>query len=78
VPRFIFETKLLSKLSIYKIVWTYKVEWSHYFTHLYFIEVYKKDFKTPSRKLSMGATMSPLVSEESSKALLLYLKLFST
>jgi hypothetical protein len=23
-PRFIFETTLLSKLSIYKIIWTYK------------------------------------------------------
>jgi hypothetical protein len=28
-PRFIFEAKLLSKLSIYKIIGTYKVEWSH-------------------------------------------------
>jgi hypothetical protein len=35
-PRFIFETKLLSKLSIYKIIETYKVEWSHYFYKLIF------------------------------------------
>jgi hypothetical protein len=41
-PRFIFETKLLSKLSIYKIIGTYKVEWSHYFTNLYFVDVYKR------------------------------------
>jgi hypothetical protein len=41
-PRFIFETKLLSKLSIYKIIGTYKVGWSHYFTNLYFVDVYKK------------------------------------
>jgi hypothetical protein len=33
-PRFIFETTLLSKLSIYKIIGTYKVEWSHYFINL--------------------------------------------
>jgi hypothetical protein len=44
-PRFILETKLLSKLSIYKIMGTYKVEWSHYFTNLYFVDIYKKDFK---------------------------------
>jgi hypothetical protein len=41
-PRFIFETKLLLKLSIYKIMWTYKVGWSHYFTNLYFVGVYKR------------------------------------
>jgi hypothetical protein len=41
-PRFIFETKLLSKLSIYKIIWTYNVEWSQYFTNLYFVDVYKR------------------------------------
>jgi hypothetical protein len=37
-----FETKLLSKISIYKIIKTYKVEWSHYFTNLYFVDIYKK------------------------------------
>jgi hypothetical protein len=41
-PRFIFETKLLWKLSIYKIIGTYKVEWSHYFTNLYFVDIYKR------------------------------------
>jgi hypothetical protein len=40
--RFIFETKVLSKLSIYKIIGTYKVEWSHYFTNLYFVDIYKR------------------------------------
>jgi hypothetical protein len=37
-----------------------------------------KEFQTPLRKLSRGDAMSPLVSEKSTKALLLYLKLFST
>jgi hypothetical protein len=32
------------------------------------------DFKTSLRKLSKGDAMSPLVSEKSTKALLLYLK----
>jgi hypothetical protein len=50
-PRFIFETKLLSKLSIYKIIGTYKVEWPHYFTNLYFVDIIK-GFQTPLRKLS--------------------------
>jgi hypothetical protein len=76
-PRFIFETKLLSKLGIYKIIGTYKVEWSHYFANLYFL-IFMKGFQTPLRKLSKGDVMSPLVSENSTKALLLYLKLFST
>jgi hypothetical protein len=40
--RFIFETKLLSKLSIYKIIGTHKVEWSHYFTNLYFVDIYRR------------------------------------
>jgi hypothetical protein len=76
-PRFIFETKLLSKLSIYKIIGTYKVEWSHYFTNLHFVDIYKR-IQTPLRKLSKGDVMSPLVSKNSTKDLLLYLKLFST
>jgi hypothetical protein len=42
VPRFIFETKLLSKVSIHKIIWTHKVEWSHYFTNLHFVDIYKR------------------------------------
>jgi hypothetical protein len=41
-PRFIFGTKLLSKLSIYKIIGTYTAEWSHYFTNLYFVDIYKR------------------------------------
>jgi hypothetical protein len=41
-PRFIFETKLLSKLSIYKIIETYKVEWPNYFTNFYFVDIYKR------------------------------------
>jgi hypothetical protein len=41
-PRFIFETKLLSKQGIYKIIGAYKVEWSHYFTNLYFVDIYKR------------------------------------
>jgi hypothetical protein len=52
-PRFIFETKLLSKLSICKIIRTYKVEWSHYLTNLYFVDIIK-GFQTPLRKLSKG------------------------
>jgi hypothetical protein len=77
VPRFIFETKLLSKLSIYKIIWTYREVWSHYFTKIYFVDIYKKGFQTPLRKLSKGDAMSPLASEKSTKALLLYLKTLS-
>jgi hypothetical protein len=38
-------------LSIYKITGTYKVEWSHYFTNLYFVDIIK-GFQTPLRKLS--------------------------
>jgi hypothetical protein len=45
-PRFIFEAKLLSKQSIYKIIGAYKVEWSHYFTNLYFVDIYKRISKT--------------------------------
>jgi hypothetical protein len=75
-PRFIFETKLLSKLSIYKIIGTYKVGWSHYFTNLYFVDVYKKVSNT-FMKTFKGDAMSPLVSEKSTKALLLYLKTLS-
>jgi hypothetical protein len=71
---FIFETKLLSNLSIYKIIWTYKVEWSHYLTNLYLVDIYKRISKTPLRKHSKGDAMSPLVSEKSTKALLFYLK----
>jgi hypothetical protein len=52
-PRFIFETRLLPKLSIYKIIGTYKVEWSHYFTNLYFADIIK-GFQTPLRKLDKG------------------------
>jgi hypothetical protein len=52
-PRFIFEKKLLSKLSIYKIIGSYKVEWSHYFTNLYFVGIIK-GFQTPLRKLGKG------------------------
>jgi hypothetical protein len=37
-----------------------------------------KGFQTPLRKLSKGDVMSPLVFENSIRALLLYLKLFST
>jgi hypothetical protein len=29
------------KLSIYKIIGTYRVEWSYYFTNLYFVDIYK-------------------------------------
>jgi hypothetical protein len=36
------------------------------------------DFKTLLRKPSKGDAMSPLVSEKFTKALLFYLKLFST
>jgi hypothetical protein len=36
-----------------------------------------KGFQSPLRKLSKGDAMSPLVSEKSTKALLLYLKIFS-
>jgi hypothetical protein len=41
-PSFIFVTKLLSKLSIYKIIGTYKVGWSYYFTNLYLVDIYKR------------------------------------
>jgi hypothetical protein len=73
-PRFIFETKLLSKLSISKIIGTYKVEWSHYFTNLYFVGIIK-GFQTPLEIFLKEMFMSPLVSEKSTKALL-YLKPF--
>jgi hypothetical protein len=62
-PRFTFETKLLSKLSIYKIIGTYRVEWSHNFTNLNLL-VFIKGFQTPLRKLSKGDVMSPLVSKK--------------
>jgi hypothetical protein len=75
-PRFIFETKLLSKLSIYKIIGTYIVEWSHYFTNLYFVDIYKRISNTFKENLLKEIFMSPLVSEKPTKALL-YLKLFS-
>jgi hypothetical protein len=61
-PRFIFETKLLSKLSIYKIIGTYKVGWSHYFTNLYFVDIYKK-FSNTFMKAFKGDAMSPFVSK---------------
>jgi hypothetical protein len=41
-PRFIFETKLLLKLSMYKTIGTYQVVWSHYFTNLCFVDIYKR------------------------------------
>jgi hypothetical protein len=39
--------------------------------------IFIKGFQTPLRKLSKGDVMSPLVPENLTKALLLYLKLFS-
>jgi hypothetical protein len=41
-PRFTFEDKAFIKTSIYKIIGTHKVEWSHYFTNLYFVDIYKR------------------------------------
>jgi hypothetical protein len=41
----------------------------------YILLIFIKGFQTPLRKLSKGDVMSPLVSEKSTKALLLYLKL---
>jgi hypothetical protein len=44
----------------------------------YILLMFIKGFQSPSRKLFKGDVMSPLISEESTKALLLYLKLSST
>jgi hypothetical protein len=43
--------KLLSKLSIYKIIWTYKVEWSHNFTNFSFVAIYKRISNTFEKTL---------------------------
>jgi hypothetical protein len=48
------------------------------FYKTYILLIFIKGFQTPLRKLSKGDVMSPLVFEKSTKALLLYLKLFST
>jgi hypothetical protein len=40
--------------------------------------IFIKGFQTPLRKLPKGDVMSPLVSENPARALLLYLKFFST
>jgi hypothetical protein len=77
VPRFIFETKLLSKLSIYKIIWTDKVD-GPTISQTFILLIFIKGFQTPLRKLSKGDAMSPLVSGNSTRALLFYLKFFST
>jgi hypothetical protein len=52
-PRFIFETKLLSKLSIYKIIGTYTVECST-ILQTYIWLIFVKGFQTPLRKLFKG------------------------
>jgi hypothetical protein len=43
--------KLLSKLSIYRIIWTYKVEWSNYFTNFYFVNIYERISNTFEKTL---------------------------
>jgi hypothetical protein len=62
-PRYIFETKLLSNLSIYKIIWIYKVEWSNYFTNFYFVDIYKRISKHLWEYFTKEMFMSPFVSK---------------
>jgi hypothetical protein len=52
-PRFIFETKLLSKLSNYKIIETYKEEWST-ILQTYILLIFIKVFQTLLRELAEG------------------------
>jgi hypothetical protein len=75
---YFLETKLLSKLSIYKIVWTYKVEWSRYFTNFYFVDIYKRISNTFEKTLQGRCLSLNLFLKLCTKALLLYLKLFPT
>jgi hypothetical protein len=75
---YFLETKLLSKLSIYKIIWTYKVEWSHCFTNFYFVDIYKRISNNFEKILQRRYLCLHLFLKLSTKALLLYLKLFST
>jgi hypothetical protein len=71
---YFLKTKLLSKLSIYKKL-SGPTKWSGpTILQAYVLLILIKGFQSPLRKLIKGDALSPLVSEKSTKALLLYLK----
>jgi hypothetical protein len=75
---YFFRQSFYQKLSIYKIIWTYKVEWSHYFTNFYFVASYKRISNTFEKTLQRRCLCLHLFLNLPTKALLLYLELFST